>query len=76
MKNRLSLAEQQVEEREDQVSLRGELEAVKAQLNQLQTELREVTLSRNKALNECGSLRSKQDEQRNTIDALNNQLER
>ena len=76
MKSRVSLAEQQLEERGDQASLHGELEAVKAQLSQLQGELREVTLSRDKALSECGGLRSKQEEQRNTIDALNNQLER
>lgn len=76
MKARLSLAEQQLAERDDQAMLHGELEAVKAQLNQLQTELREVALSRDKALSECGSLRSKQGEQRNTIDALNNQVER
>ena len=76
MKGRLFLAEQQLAEREDEATLHGELEAVKAQLNQLQTELREVALSRDKALSECGSLRSKQNELRNTIDALNNQLER
>ena len=76
MKGRLSLAEQQLAEREDEAMLHGELEAVKAQLNRLQIELREVALSRDKVLNECGSLRSKKDEQRNTIDALNNQLER
>ena len=76
MKDRLSLAEQQLAEREDHATLRDELEAVKAQLNQLQDELCEVALSRDKAVSECGGLRTKRDEQRNTIDALNNQLER
>ena len=76
MKDRLSLAEQQIAEREDQATLRDDLEAVKAQLSQLQDELREVALSRDKAVSECGGLRTKRDEQRNTIDALNNQLER
>ena len=76
MKDRLSLAEQQLAEREDHATLHDELEAVKAQLNQLQDELREVALSRDKAVSECGGLRTKRDEQRNTIDALNNQLER
>jgi chromosome segregation ATPase len=76
MKGKLSLAEQQLTEREDNAALHDELETVKAQLNQLQAELREVSLSRDKAVSECGGLRSKQGEQRNTIDALNKQLER
>ena len=76
MKGRLSLAEQQLAERDEHATLQDELEAVKAQLSQLQTELMEVALSRDKALSECGSLRSKEDEQRSTIDALNNQLDR
>ena len=76
MKGRLSLAEQQLAERDEQATLQDELEAVKAQLSQLQSELLEVALSRDKALSECGSLRSKEDEQRSTIDALNTQLDR
>ena len=76
MKGRLSLVEQQLSEREGEATLQGQMEEVSAQLKQLQTELSDVALSRDKALKECSSLRSKQDGQRNTIDALNNQLER
>ena len=63
-------------ERQHGTLLQSELEKAKAQLEQLQIELCNVVLSRDKALNECASLRLKQDGQRGTIDALNSQMER
>lgn len=54
----------------------SELESVKVQLELLQIELCDVVLSRDKALNECGKLRSKSDGQRSTIDTLNNLLKK
>ena len=76
VKDRLSLAEEKLEEKEGDASLKSELERAKAQLEQLQIELCNVVLSRDKALSECSGLRAKRDGQRSTIDALNNQLER